>query len=80
MSRRFTFAILALALSAAVGVAQQAQHKPLHREQDPTKQSFADVERFRALFESSERDAWQKPLEGVLLFARTPRVEGGLAP
>jgi ubiquinone/menaquinone biosynthesis C-methylase UbiE len=65
MSRRFAFAILALALSAAVGVAQQAQHKPLHREQDPTQQSFADVERFRALFESSERDGWQKPFEVI---------------
>jgi ubiquinone/menaquinone biosynthesis C-methylase UbiE len=65
MSRRFAFAILALALSTAAGVAQQAQHKPLHREQDPTKQSFADVERFRALFESSERDAWQKPFEVI---------------
>lgn len=65
MSRRFVFAILALALSAAVGVAQPAQHKPLHHEQDPTQQSFADVERFRALFESSERDAWQKPFEVI---------------
>ncbi len=65
MSRRFAFAILALALSAAAGVAQQAQHKPLHREQDPTQQSFADVERFRALFESSERDGWQKPFEVI---------------
>jgi ubiquinone/menaquinone biosynthesis C-methylase UbiE len=44
---------------------QQEQHRRLHREADPTKQSFADVERFRALFESSERDGWQKPFEVI---------------
>ncbi len=54
---------LAIVFTAAVGAAQhehstqqQEQHRRLHREQDPTQQSFADVERFRALFESSERD------------------------
>ena len=71
MARRVCVALLLVVLSIYAGATlaghaqQQEQHRRLHREADPTKQSFADVERFRALFESSERDAWQKPFEVI---------------
>ncbi|MCH7766101.1 MAG: methyltransferase domain-containing protein, partial [Acidobacteria bacterium] len=71
MARRVCVALLLVVLGIYAGATlaghaqQQEQHRRLHREADPTKQSFADVERFRALFESSERDAWQKPFEVI---------------
>ncbi len=71
MARRVCVALLLVVLGIYAGATlaghaqQQEQHRRLHREADPTKQSFADVERFRALFESSERDGWQKPFEVI---------------
>ena len=71
MARRVCVALLLVVLGIYAGATlaghaqQQEQHRRLHRETDPPKQSFADVERFRALFESSERDGWQKPFEVI---------------
>ncbi len=71
MARRVCVALLLVVLGIYAGATllghaqQQEQHRRLHQEADPTKQSFADVERFRALFESSERDGWQKPFEVI---------------
>ncbi len=65
MARRVCVALLLVVLGIYAGATlaghaqQHERSQRLHREADPTKQSFADVERFRALFESSERDGWR---------------------
>ena len=40
---------------------QHEQHKPPAEAGKHADHSFADVERYRSIFEASERDAWQKP-------------------
>ena len=63
---RARFVLLAVLLFVGGAAAQHQQHPPQQPQQppaNPADHSFADVDRYRAIFESSERDAWQKPDE-----------------
>lgn len=54
-----------LALSATVLAAVAALAQPLAAQQRHTEHSFSDVERWRRIFESPQRDNWQKPEEVI---------------
>ncbi len=61
------FVLLMVLLGVGGAAAQHQQHQE-HQQQpqqpaNPPDHSFADIDRYRAMFESSERDAWQKPDE-----------------
>ncbi len=60
--RRLGCLLMIVTLIGVDGALAQHEHKP----PEPGKaadHSFTDVDRYRAIFESSERDAWQKPEE-----------------
>ena len=61
MKRLLFTQVLLLFLAGAVAAQHQHEHKP--PESGKGEHSFTDVDRYRAIFESSERDAWQKPDE-----------------
>ncbi len=61
MKKQVQFVLLAVLVSLGAAAAQH-EHKPPEPGKAPDH-SFTDIDRYRAIFESSERDAWQKPNE-----------------
>ena len=60
---RLSLAVLLFLGAAPLAAQHQHEHKPPAEQGKHADHSFADVDRYRSIFESSERDAWQKPDE-----------------
>ncbi|MCI0403173.1 MAG: methyltransferase domain-containing protein, partial [Acidobacteria bacterium] len=69
---RFLLLVACLLPTSTAAQHQHAQHKPPAEAGKHADHSFADVERYRSIFESSERDAWQKPDELIRALGLQP--------
>lgn len=71
MKRVQSFVLAIVLVVAGVLGAWQGQ-RDSDKQRSAAQHSFADVERYRAIFESSERDAWQKPEELIAALGVKP--------